>query len=160
MQCKFHTCGCNNFYYYNSQSLPKQVMKDAWYLSIDKYKDHLERVRRDRSQQSSPSNLSNGFVNIDQSQPSSYDQSEPIAHDQTWPRTRDQSRPSNSATFQNGTSWNHLPVSSSSHLDKYASQSTYQEDVPKAGYFEGPAKGLDHDVPVRTRPDLVPSASE
>lgn len=120
---------------------------------VDKYKDHLERARRDRSQQSSPSpNLSNGF---EQSQPSSYDQSESVAHDQTWPRTRDQSRSSSSATLQNGTSWNHLPLSSSS-------QSTHQDGIPKAGYFEGPAKGLDQGVhvPVHSRPDLVPATSK
>ncbi|XP_078359591.1 tyrosine-protein phosphatase non-receptor type 13-like [Oculina patagonica] len=125
---------------------------------LDKYKDHLERARRDRSQQSSPSNLSNGFINIDQSQPSSFDQSEPMARDQTWPRTRDQSRPSSSATLQNGTSWNHLPPSGSSRLDKYGLQGTHENDIPKAGFFEGPAKGLDSDVHVQSRPDLVPAS--
>lgn len=116
---------------------------------IDKYKDHLQRARRDRSRQSSPSNISNGLTSIDQSEPSSYDQSKPVTHDRTWPRTRDQSRPDSSASLQNGTSWNDLPLSSSS-----------QDVAPKAGYFEGPAKGHDLDVHVKSRPDLVPASSE
>lgn len=115
----------------------------------DKYKDHLQRARRDRSRQSSPSNISNGLISIDQSQPSSYDQSKPVTHDRTWPRTRDQSRPDNSASLQNGTSWNHLPLSSSN-----------QDDIPKARYFERPGKGLDPDVHVKSRPDLVPASSK
>lgn len=115
-------------------------------------------MRSDRSQPSSPSNLSNGLISIDQSQPSSYDQSEPTTHDQSWSGMRDQSRPSSSATLQNGTSWNHLPLSSS--LDKYE-QGTHQNGVPKAGYFEGPSRGLDPDVQnVQSRPDLVPATSK
>ncbi|XP_020604775.1 tyrosine-protein phosphatase non-receptor type 13-like, partial [Orbicella faveolata] len=58
---------------------------------LDKYKDHLQRARRDRSRKSSPSNISNVLTSIDQSEPSSYDQSKPVTHDRTWPRTRDQS---------------------------------------------------------------------
>lgn len=116
---------------------------------IDKYKDHLQRARRDRSRKSSPSNISNVLTSIDQSEPSSYDQSKPVTHDRTWPRTRDQSRPDSSASLQNGTSWNDLPLSSSS-----------QDVAPKAGYFEGPAKGHNLDVHVKSRPDLVPASSE
>lgn len=110
---------------------------------VDKYKDQLQKARRDRSRQ----NISNGVTSIDQSQPSSYDQSKSVAPDRTWPRTRDQSRPSSSASLQNGTSWNHLPLSS-------------QEVAPKAGYFEGPAKGHDPDVQAKPRPDLVPASSK
>lgn len=116
---------------------------------VDKYKDHLQRARRDRSQQSSPSNISNGVTSIDQSQPSSYDQSKSAAHDRTWPRTHDQSRPNSSASLQNGTPWNHLPLSSSN-----------QEVAPKAGYFKGFEKGHDPDVHVKSRPDLVPVSSK
>lgn len=116
---------------------------------VDKYKDHLQRARRDRSQQSSPSNISNGLTSIDQLQPSSYDQSKHVTHDQTWPRALDQARPDSSASLQNGTSWNHLPLSSVS-----------QDVTPKAGYFEGPMKGHDPDVHVKSRPDLVPASSK
>ena len=116
---------------------------------VDKYKDHLHKARRDRSRQSSPSNLSNGATSIDQSQLSSYDQSKPATHDRTWPRTHHQSRPSSSASLQNGTSWNHLPQSSSN-----------QEVAPKAGYFKDPSKGHDPDIHVTSRPDLVPASSK
>ena len=115
---------------------------------VDKYKDHLQRARRDRSRESSPSNISNGLTSIDQAQPSSYDQSKPVT-DRTWPRTHDQSRLNSSASLQNGTSWNRLPLSSSN-----------QEVTPKAGYFEGPAKGHDPDLHVKSRPDLVPASSK
>ena len=116
---------------------------------VDKYKDHLQKARRDRSRQSSPSDISNGLTSIDQSQPSSYDQSKPVAHDRTWPRTHNQSRPNSSASLQNGTSWNHLPISSSN-----------QEGTPKAGYYESPAESHDPDVHVKSRPDLVPASSK
>jgi len=116
---------------------------------VDKYKDHLQRARRDRSGQSSPANISNGLTSIDQSQPNSDDQSKPVTHDQKWPRARDQSRPDSSASLQSGTSWNHLPLSSSS-----------QDVTPKGGYFEGHAKGNDRDVHVNSRPDLVPASSK
>ena len=127
-------------------------------MVLDKYKDHLQRARRDRSRQSSPSNISNGLTSVDYSQPSSYDQSQPrsydqskpITHDRTWPRTRDLSSPNSLASLnQNGTSWNNLPLSSSS-----------QDVNPKAGYFEGPVKGLDTDVRAKSRPDLVTSSSK
>ncbi|XP_022779941.1 tyrosine-protein phosphatase non-receptor type 13-like isoform X3 [Stylophora pistillata] len=123
---------------------------------LDKYKDHLERVRRERHQQSSVNSLTNGFTSMEQSQPSSYDQSEVISPDQSWSRSQDQSRPSNSATLQNGTSWKHLPSSSSKTLDQQAT--TYEGEYPKDGYFEGPIKGLDSEVYLQSKPDLVPAA--
>ena len=130
----------------------------SYFFIVDKYKDHLDRVRRERSQPSSPTNLTNGSISIEQSPPSSYDRSEPVSHDQSWSRSRDQSRPNSTAAFQNGTSWKHLTLSSSNKLDRQVT--TYEEDIPKDGYFEGPAKGLDLDTHVQSQPDLLPAASK
>lgn len=81
-----------------------------------------------------------------------------MSPDQSWSRSQDQSRPSSSAAFQNGTSWKHLPQSSSKTLDRQAT--TYDEDDLRDGYFKGPAKSLDSEVQLQSKPDLVPAASE
>ena len=95
-------------------------------------------MRRDRSQPTSPSNLSNGLASIDQSQQDLYGQSESIL-DQSWSSARDESRPSSSVPFHNGSSRSPLPLSNSRSLSKYR-QSTQRDDTPEDRYFEGPAE--------------------
>ena len=101
----------------------------------------MDRVRRDRSQSTSPSDLSDGLRAIDQSQTSPHDQSETGISHSSWVSTHDQSKLSSSPALQNGTSMSPLPLSSSRSPGKYG-QSSHQDDTPKAGYFEGPAEGL------------------
>ena len=119
---------------------------------LEKYKDHLDRVRRERSQATSPTNLSNGLTTSNQSPRGHYNQSESSIHDQTWPSSCDQSRPSSSAALQNGTSRSPLPLSSSRGAGKYG-QSKHLVETPEAGYFEGPAEGLAPEI--QPRADLV-----
>ena len=125
------------------------------YLSPDKYKDRLDRSRRDRNQSSLPSNSSDGLISIRQSKTSPHNQSEssePIRNG-----TGEHRRPRSSAAFQNGTSENPLPLSGTSSMGRYR-QSSLQDHTPEAGYFEGPAEGLASEK--HPRPDLVSSSSK
>ena len=124
-------------------------------LLLDKYKDRLDRSRRDRNQSSLPSNSSDGLISIHQSETSPHNQSEssePIRNG-----TREHRRPRSSAAFQNETSKNPLPLSGTSSMGRYG-QSSLQDHTPEAGYFEGPAEGLASER--HPRPDLVSSSSK
>ena len=118
--------------------MPYITLECSFYFP-DKYKDHLERVRRDRSQPTSPSNLSNGLASIERSQQGLYGQSESSILDQSWSSAQDESRPSSSVPFQNGTSRSPLPLSNSRSLSRYT-QGTQRDDTPEDGYFEGPVE--------------------
>ena len=120
---------------------------DFFLCFVDKYKDHLDRIKKDRSHPKSSPNSSNGLATIDQSQQVPQGQSESSFLEKSWPSGHDLSRPSSSATLQNGMSTSSFPNSRS--LSKYG-QSTYQDSVRS----EGPAKGRYSEA--HQRPDLVP----
>ncbi|XP_068744131.1 tyrosine-protein phosphatase non-receptor type 13-like isoform X2 [Montipora capricornis] len=116
---------------------------------LDKYKDHLARVRRKRSESTLPSN---GTTLIDQSQQDPYGQSQGSIHDQSLSSAHDVSRPDSSVSLQNGTSRSPFPLSNTASLDMHG-QGPQKDDTIGAGYFEGSTKGLVSDT--RQRPELV-----
>ena len=100
----------------------------------EKYKDHLEHVRRGRSQAISPSKLSSNMSSTDQSHPNTGHQSQASSSNQ--------SRSSSSATQLNGTLENRLPHTiegSSKSLGSYRPGSR-RDEGPETGYFEVPVE--------------------
>lgn len=112
---------------------------------LDKYKDHLDRVKKDRSHPTSSPNSSNGLATTGQSQQVPQDQLESAFFEKSWPSGHDLSRPSSSATLQNGMSASSF--SNSRSLSKYgqSTHSLYQDGVSLEGLAEA-----------HQRPDLVP----
>ncbi|XP_074610552.1 tyrosine-protein phosphatase non-receptor type 13-like [Acropora palmata] len=115
---------------------------------LDKYKDHLDRVRRERSEAISTSNLSNGATDIDRMQQGQSDHS---IYDQSFTSIHDVSRPNSSATAENGTLRSPLPLSDTAGLRRYR-ETVQKDNMPMVGYFEGSAKDLSN---THQRPELV-----
>ena len=115
---------------------------------LDKYKDHLDRVRRERSEAISTSTLSNGATDIDRMQQGQSDHS---IYDQSFTSIHDVSRPNSSATLENGTLRSPLPLSDTAGLRRYR-ETDQKDNMSMVGYFEGSARDLSN---THQRPELV-----